>query len=239
MRQQIITDSRSQEERKVTFIKVVETLKSGEEVEHEMQLRHALQAMRVSNKFKLAKGVELPKGISVNMVPPGTTQSDVEAFEKRRGQIGTLKKTNFDSVLDALERGIDISDTEGLGVDPNAKTGAMMDEDAPDGYKPVGVDLDPPDSAKVKQNKKELEKRAVKEHPELKDIDKKELDFSQPKVNKQRHTKTELRRMNIDNLQALALSQPNLTDKMKAGLMKAKKESLIDSIIQLSKIQKK
>ena len=213
MRQIYKTDPLDNKRKKITLIRVVETDKTGKTFEIEMPLRHALQAMRVSDNFKLAKGEKLPKGIEVSMVPPGTSSKDIEKFELSKGSMRGIKKTNFDTVLDALERGIDISEDDN----------PLEDLTQP----PVKIEVEKEDP---------VLKNARKETPELEDIDKGEVDFSEKEKTVSKYSRSELIRMNKDQLQAIAINLPRLTVKMKKGLLISTKEGLIDSILQLSKI---
>lgn len=233
----------TRESRFVTYIDMIETDREGKEYQREMKLRHALQAMRVQpDRFNLAKGEKLPEGISVGMVPPGTTMDDVEAFEKVRGTKDKVSKSKFDNVLDALDAGLEIQDAVNVDVD-SLRSGSMKDENAPPDFKPTGVDLIPSESMKDKKTpelsdeEKALDNKA-KETPELEDLKEKELKFHSGANATSTYTKESLKNLQNDKLQAIMLGLPKymkLSDKMKKIALKANKSGLVDSIVQLSK----
>lgn len=244
----------------VTYINIVETDREGKKHPHEMKLRHALQAMRVQpERFELAKGEKLPKGISVSMVPPGTTMDDVEEFERKKGTMGKVSKTVFDDVLDALDAGLEIQDAVNIDEDGKAlRSGSMMSENAPKNYVPIKVDLNPAESMKLSSTEEE-DKRLqaiadehktdltdeeksldlkIKQTPELEQLKEKELKFETGAAATSTYTKESLKNFQKDKLQAVMLGLPNyqkLSDKMKTIALKANKSGLIDSIVQLSK----
>ena len=246
-------DQVTRETKRVTLLRVVETNTKGKETDREMNIRHALQAMRVHpTRFKLAPGEVLPKGISIDMVPLGTTMKDVEEFEKKRGKVGKLTRTNLDNILDAIENGIELQDVEVFDADPNAKAGSMMSDDAPDNYIPVGVDLEPaesmkdPDQTVSDTGKKSTEEAAfdksTKGTPELNEIKEKELSFESQSTNANQYTKESLKNLPKDKLQAILSSLPafkNKNEKMQKTLLKGKVENLIETIVQLSKFRAK
>lgn len=241
MRQITKFDQLSGESKKITLIKIVETDKSGNTHEHEMQLRHALQAMRVQpSRFKLASGEKLPKGVSVDMVPAGTTLDDVKKFEKTRGTIGKATKTNFDNVLDAIEKGVEIDDVEVFSADAEANVGAEQDEPTvPPDYVPGEVDLKPADSM-LSDEEKHLDNTS-KEEPALNELKEKELDFSDGADTTTNYTKADLKDLSKDKLQATLSALPafkKMSDKMQKQVMRSKKDNLIDSILHLSKKKK-
>jgi len=255
MRQQIIFDQLTRKQSKITLISIQEKQADGSWKTSEWQLRHALQAMRVQpDKFKLAPGEKLPQGISIDMVPPGTTMKDVEEFEKIRGTVGKVTKTTFDNVLEAIEQGIEIQDVE-VEKDTSYVPGAMMTEDQiPKDYVPQGVDLEPAESMKETEEDEERPKakadeeaaldKAEKGTPELKDLKEKELNFD-TKVNAPtKYTKKTLEPLGTDQLQAILLNLPAVKskdEKYQKNLLKGltKKDKLIENIIQLSKVKPK
>lgn len=227
--------------KRVTLINVVETDKKGNTYPSEMPLRNALQAMRVQpERFKLADGEKFPKGVSVNMVPLGTTMEDVRNFEKTRGTVGKVQKTTLDNVLDAIERGVELQETEVIDSDSSAIAGAMMSDEAPPDYKPTGVDLTPADSMKdnaITDEEKALEKSA-EEEPALNEIKEKELSFEKETNAPVGYTKQQIKDLSKDKLQAILVGLPaykTMAKKMQATILKAKKDPLIDTIVQLSK----
>jgi hypothetical protein len=234
--------------KKVTLIKVIETDKNGKQYPREMNLRHALQACKVQPKrYQLAE--DLPKGISLNMVPPGTTMKDVREFEKIRGTVGKVQKTQFDNVLDAIENGLELVDVEVVDADPNAEAGAMMDENAPPGFKPEGVDLEPAegmkdpevisDGIKISGTEEKALDEKVNQEPALKELKEKELKFEeQGAAATKGYTKQEIKDFSKDKLQAILVKLPafiKMSEKMQKTVLKANKAPLIDTIVQLSK----
>ena len=236
----------TRETKLVTYISMIETDRQGVETPREMKLRHALQAMRVQpERFKLSSKENLPKGISVDMVPAGTTMDDVEEFERTRGTVGKATKTKFDDVLDALEAGIEIQDAVDIDV-TKLRSGSMKDENRPDDYIPDQVDLTPADSMKepkeeqLSNEEKALDKSA-KENPELDELKEKELKFDVGADATSDYTKESLKDLQKDKLQAILLTLPGflkLADKMQKVTIKANKAGLIGSIVQLSKRKK-
>jgi hypothetical protein len=247
MRQVIQFDQVTRKQKKLTLLRVIETNSKGVPTEREMQLRHALQAMKVQPKrFSLAKGESLPKGVSLDMVPAGTTIKDVEEFEKKRGTIGKATRTQFDNILDAIENGLELQDVEVIDADPEAIPGAMMSEEAPEGFVPKGVDLIPADSMKeiggTEDNEKVFDEEAEHTEPALKEIKEKELNFDQAVETKTNYTKKGLEHLPVENLQAILLNLPAVkskTEKYQKELVhNASKDTLIKSIVQLSKQKK-
>lgn len=240
MRQVKEYDQVTRESKVVTYLSISE---NG--VKREMKLRHALQAMRVQpERFKLAEGEKLPEGISVSMVPPGTTMDDVDAFERTRGQVGKVDKSKFDDVLTALESGMDITDAVNVGQQ-TIRSGSMMDENAPPGYKPEGVDLEPSDSMKedsgeLSDTEKALDEK-TKEEPKLDELKEKELQFDAGADAIADYVKEDLKDLQKDKLQAILITLPGfqkLAEKMQKVTIKANKAGLINSIVQLSKKKK-
>lgn len=225
--------------KRVTLIKVVETDRAGTEYPREMNIRHALQACKVQpDRFRLAE--KLPKGISLDMVPAGTTIKDVREFEKTRGTIGKVTKTQYDNVLDAIERGVELADIEVIDASPGSEAGSMMSDEAPGDYKPKGVDLTPADSMKdtdLTTEEKVLDRTAEQE-PSLKEIKEKDLNFEGAADTIDKYTKQQLKTLPKEKLQAIVSTLPGyktLAKKMQQTVMKAKKDPLIDTIVQLQK----
>ena len=255
MRTKIEYDQLTRQSRKLTLINISEKLPDGSWKTSEWQLRHALQAMKVQpEKFKLAPGEKLPKGISLDMVPPGTTIKDVEEFERIRGTVGKVTKTTFDNVLDAIENGIEIADVE-VPQDSSFTPGAEFTEDEiPKDYVPTGVDLIPADSMKdpsaqprreaIADEESALDK-AENDTPELSEIQEKELNFEEAKVNAPtKFTKKTLEPFGTDKLQAILLNLPTVkskSEKYQKDLLKSltKKDQLIENIIQLSQVKQR
>jgi len=247
MRQVTQYDQLTRKQKKLTLLRIVETNSKGTKTTREMQLRHALQAMKVQPKrFSLAEGESLPRGISLDMVPSGTTIKDVEEFEKKRGTIGKVTRTQFDNILDAIENGLELQDVEVVDANPDAVPGAMMNEDAPEGYIPQGVDLIPAESMKeiggTEDNEKIFDEEAKNTEPALNEIKEKELNFEQVVETKTDYTKKSLEHLPVENLQAILLNLPAVkskTEKYQQGLIhNASKDTLIKSIVQLSKKKK-
>jgi hypothetical protein len=234
MRQIIKHNELTGEQEKVTLIKIIETDKTGKEYKREMNIRHALQSMRVQpDRYRLQKGEKLPKGISVDMVPAGTSLKDVREFEKKRGTVGKVTRTSLDNVLDALEHGIELQDVEVIDSDEGAELGSMMSDEAPKDYVPEGVDLTPAESMK-----EDLLDKTSKETPELNEIKEKELEFDEGAVATEKYTKSQLKKYPKDKLQAILAGLPafkTMAEKMQGITMKANKDPMIDTIIQLSK----
>ena len=251
----------TRESKLVTYINVIEKNREGIKTQREMKLRHALQAMRVQpERFTLAPGEKLPKGISVDMVPAGTTMDDVEQFELTRGTLGKVSKTKFDNVLDALEQGLEIQDA--VNIEPTTlRSGSMKDETAPKNYKPTGVDLIPAESMKEKSTEDEDKKlqaiadenkvdlsdeekvldKTAEEQPALKELKEKELKFEAGADATSDYTKESLKDLENDKLQAIMITLPGfekLSEKMKKVTIKANKAGLVSSIVQLSKRKK-
>jgi len=96
------------------MVNVKHTNKKSEVSHIRMNLRHYLMAKKVQpNQFEpddeLSK--KLIDKVPLEKVPIGTTQADVEAFEKIRGTItGKHSPTDFDAILVAIQNGTEIVD---------------------------------------------------------------------------------------------------------------------------------
>jgi hypothetical protein len=96
------------------MVNVKHTNKKSEVSHIRMNLRHYLMAKKVQpNQFEpddeLSK--KLIDKVPLEKVPIGTTQADVEAFEKIRGTItGKHSPTDFDAILDAIQKGSEVVD---------------------------------------------------------------------------------------------------------------------------------
>jgi hypothetical protein len=104
-------------EKKAIIINVIYTNRKGEKKTIKMNLRHYLQAKKVrpliyepadeNSKTIAAK-------IPLSLIPSGTTQEDVEAFEATKGSIKGKKTNKFDELLDAMERGDDVTELDNV-----------------------------------------------------------------------------------------------------------------------------
>ena len=104
-------------EKKAIIINVIYTNRNGAKKEIKMNLRHYLQAKKVrpllyepaDENSKL-----IASKIPLDMIPSGTTQADVEAYEAAKGTIKGTKTNKFDDLIDAMEKGIDVVDAANI-----------------------------------------------------------------------------------------------------------------------------
>jgi hypothetical protein len=104
-------------EKKAIIINVIYTNRKGEKKTIKMNLRHYLQAKKVrpliyepADENSKAIAAKIP----LNLIPSGTTQEDVEAFEATKGSIKGKKTNKFDELLDAMERGDDVTELDNV-----------------------------------------------------------------------------------------------------------------------------
>lgn len=108
---------------------------------HNMPLKQYLQAKRVKpdNFFPGDNKAEnVVRKIDMKIVPEGTTQKDVEDFERNRGNNRNMGATTFDQMLDSISKGNDISpknlkavgnETENKDEDPEKGFRALTEKD--------------------------------------------------------------------------------------------------------------
>ena len=100
-------------EKKAIIIDVIYTNRLEAKKEIKMNLRHYLQAKKVRPlMYEPAdeKSKAIVAKIPLELIPEGTTQADIEAFELQRGSIKGHKTNKFDELLDAMERGDDVTE---------------------------------------------------------------------------------------------------------------------------------
>lgn len=104
-------------EKKAIIINVIYSNRLGEKKTIKMNLRHYLQAKKVrpllyepADENSKAIAAKIP----LNLIPSGTTQEDVEAFEATKGSIKGKKTNKFDELLDAMERGDDVTELDNV-----------------------------------------------------------------------------------------------------------------------------
>jgi len=112
-------------EKKAIIINVIYTNRNGAKKEIKMNLRHYLQAKRVrpllyepaDENSKL-----IASKIPLEMIPVGTTQADVEAYEASKGTIKGKRTNKFDDLIDAMEHGIDVVDAANIRLIQETET---------------------------------------------------------------------------------------------------------------------
>jgi hypothetical protein len=104
-------------EKKAIIINVIYSNRLGEKKTIKMNLRHYLKAKKVrpllyepADENSKAIAAKIP----LNLIPSGTTQEDVEAFEATKGSIKGKKTNKFDELLDAMERGDDVTELDNV-----------------------------------------------------------------------------------------------------------------------------
>ena len=128
----------------------------------------------------------------------------------------------YNNVLDAIERGVELEDVEVIGADAGAESGSMMSEDAPDGYKAIGVDLEPAESMKDPEAKTDEEKaldKKVEEEPALSELKEDELKFDKGAAAIKGYSRQDIKDLPKDKLQAILVGLPAayLTGRIKPG----------------------
>ena len=112
-------------EKKAIIINVIYTNRNGAKKEIKMNLRHYLQAKKVrpllyepaDENSKL-----IASKIPLEMIPSGTTQADVDAYEASKGSIKNKKTDKFDDLIDAMEKGIDVVDAANIRLIQETET---------------------------------------------------------------------------------------------------------------------
>lgn len=130
------------------------TNKKGEVTHQRMNLRHFLMAKKVQpNQWEPADEAskKITDKVPLEKVPIGTTQADVEAFEKIRGTItGKHSPTDFDAILVAIQKGTEIVDvpdiqSSGLNIEkPITFDGVNVIQDEPE----IEIDFESPKKEK-------------------------------------------------------------------------------------------
>lgn len=191
------------------MVNAIFTDRNGDENNCEMTLKSYLQAAKAQpGRWKPAddKSAALISKVPLEAVPIGTTQKDVEEFEKNKGKVKGKKQIQFDKLMDSLERGEDVTD---INLEDEEDSPELHSEQAPEDYKAENVDTDAAD---------------------VTDNDDQEQDAA---ADAQNLSRAKLNKMSNDKLDAVISALP-LAEKMKNSLTKLKtKKEKIDQILRV------
>lgn len=202
----------SNSEKIAIVINVIYTNRNGEKKQIRMNLRHYLQAKKVRPALYEPADDEAKKivaKIPMDLVPAGTTQTDVDNFERTKGTIKGRKVGKFDLLMDAIEKGLEVDEI----LSPR-----MMDSLTP-------IDNVP---APQQESPEDILNELNKNKPTVRPVVKKEA------TAEAQYSKDELGLMDAEQLNKLIVDLPGIAKKMKEQLMKVKDKS--DKIDQLHRL---
>lgn len=199
------------------MVKAIHIDRNGIENPCEMTLRSYVQVAKVQpGRWKPAddKSEALIAKVPAAAVPIGTTQEDVEKFEKNKGKVKGKKQASFDRLMDSIARGEDVVDVDN---DEDEGLDLTIQPEPPEGPKADAVIIPDPDS------EEDLGEENQDAPPDKKEI----VEVSGPSQSK-------LAKMSDDKLNAVISALP-IAPKMQDALTKLKtKKEKIKQILKVT-----
>lgn len=208
-------------------IKAINTDQFGNKSTIDMELEHYLRAKKVQpDKFEPAdkKSAEIINKIPMDVVPIGTTQKDVEEFERTRGSKKGKAKSRFEEMLLLVNAGKEIEVLQEENNYTETLNQVSTQIEAPEGYTSPNVDIKPGEikSEKTDDDNQDDDK---KDAADVFDEENKKIQAEENKSSSGLELES-LKKLSLDQLQATVIAA-GLPKGVTAQLLKLKnKEKL-------------